>query len=186
MKKSLLVLTLAISPVLFAQKADDSKQKSKVKYISQVSLNFLGGEESAAAFHVKNGLALSPHFNATLGLGIENYNLSSRFMPIFLDFKYNVLDRKTTPFISVSSGYLLPFTHRSFGPKAKSGFTGGAKIGVSHFFSEHIGLETSLGYRFSKVEIEQNGYSYFDIYTPNYTTEYNMNRFELSVGLIFK
>ncbi len=186
MKKtiSIVILTILFVQTVFAQNSEKPKSSPKLSYVGQLSAGVLGGDETSRVLHVKNGISFTNHFYATIGLGIERY-YSAQYMPIFFDFRYNVLNRKTTPFVSVSSGYLQPLVSNSYYSNNKGGFTGGAKIGVSHFFSEHVGLETSLGYRYSKVERQDIYYAWDLIYNP-YTTEYNMNRFELSVGLIFK
>jgi hypothetical protein len=181
----LTLLTLIIGQKSFGQDAETIKPSSKLAYVSQVSAGFLGGDESSIVFHVKNGVSFANHFYSTVGLGFERY-YGTGYLPIFFDFRYNVLKRKTTPFVSIVSGYLQPLVTRSYYGKNKGGFTGGAKIGVSHFFSENLGLETSLGYRFSRVELANNYFYAWDSFYYPYTTEYNMNRFELSVGLIFK
>ncbi len=188
MKKiiSLALLTLFLGQISFAQEAAKSAPCSKMAFVGQVSAGVLGGDQTSRVFHVKNGVAFANHFFATLGLGVENY-YDVHYLPIFIDFRYNILNRKTTPFVSLSSGYLQPLGRNYNSHIDKGGYTGGVKIGVSHFFSEHIGFETSVGYRYSWLEREDNNYYYaWDPLFVPYTTEYNMNRFELSVGLIFK
>lgn len=49
------------------------------------------------------------------GLGYENnllqkYNVTNSYIPFFVDLRYDLLDKKTTPFIGIKAGYLLGLT----------------------------------------------------------------------------
>lgn len=184
MKKFLLILSMFCFLFENVSAQEATKKTSEIKYIGQISAGVLGGSEFTRVFHVRNGISFANHFAATVGLGVESYYFA-QYMPIYLDFRYTILKRRTSPFVSISSGYLQPLATNAYNGASKGGFTGGAKVGLSHFFSEHVGLETSLGYRYSRIERKDIFYTWDMIYLP-YTTEYNMNRFELSVGLIFK
>lgn len=174
---------------IVAQEKPIGSKKINPQYIARIDAGFLGGAELSRTFQVNNGVSLYNHFHATLGLGIERY-YNDPYLPAVLDFRYNVLNRKTTPFVSASAGYLQPLVARTYYGKTEGGYTAGSKIGVTHFFAEHIGFETSLGYRYSRTSINSDVYPIWGPWgglTPYpYEIENNMHRFELSIGLIFK
>lgn len=161
----------------------------KVKYFCEVNGGYLAGNEIRSMFHVKNGLSFGSHFDAAFGVGLESY-YSGRYVPLFLEGRYTVFNRKTSPFIAVSGGYLQGVGQQNqyyyqADSRLSSGFSTGAKVGIKHQFSKSISLVTSMGYRYSYTENAEM--MYYILPYPNQQAEisYNMNRFELAIGFIF-
>lgn len=161
----------------------------KITYFCEVSGGYLAGNEIRGMFHVKNGLSFGPHVDAAFGLGLESY-YAGRYIPLFLEGRYTVLNRKTSPFLAVSGGYLQGVGQKNqyyyqADSRLSNGFSAGAKIGIKHQFSKSISMLTSLGYRYSYTENPE--WMYYILPYPNQPAEisYHMNRFELAIGFIF-
>jgi hypothetical protein len=161
----------------------------KMKYFCEVNGGYLAGNEIRSMFHVKNGFSFGNHFDAAIGVGLESY-YSGRFVPLFLEGRYTVLNRKTSPFVAISGGYLQGVGQQNqyyyqTNSRLSKGFSTGAKVGIKHQFSKSISMITSFGYRYSYTENPE--LMYYILPYPNQEAEisYNMNRFELAIGFIF-
>jgi len=153
------------------------------KVYSSVSLGYMPGVNAGNSFHIINGYRFNNHWNLGIGLGketIQNYD----YIPLFLHGQYNLFASSTTPFISVMAGYELPFNNNNFN---KGGFTTGAQIGINHYFSKHVGLTTSVGYRYGYFKRDQSNWNQQDIWWAEpVITIRELNRFEFRFGLVFK
>lgn len=156
----------------------DTQYESVVSgFYNRVNVGVLGGSASSRSFNIVNGYRINQHWSAGFGLGIEEFYYS-RYIPVFLEGNFNVLKRNTTPWISVMGGYELPYQNLG---NNRGGITAGGKIGFSYFIVEHIGITTSIGYRYAHLEEEVNTWDW-----QNYTTVSDINRFEFRVGFVFK
>lgn len=193
LKSALLVLPLSVFIREVKAQAEILPVKTKrISYYCEVDGGYLAGAELRGMFHVKNGLSLGKHFFASLGAGLETY-VPGRFVPVSLETRYKILDRKTSPFVSVSGGYLQgvgqPQTYIYYvqapasGQKLANGYTFGGKVGFQHSFTPSLSIVSSVGWRYAYAR--QEGYMYYLPYEPT-EISYKMNRFELAVGLIFK
>ena len=163
-------------------KADEvlsvEKFKTEIKetgYYNRVSLGVLGGNDSGGSVRVVNGFSLNRHWDFGFGLGIEALRWDA-YIPVFLETRYNILEGNTRPFVSVSAGYEMPVRNFEFN---KGGFSGGIDMGVTHYVSRHVGVSTSLGYRYAWLK--ENS-SWWD----DFTTISQINRFEIRFGLVFR
>jgi len=192
--KHLIFITVLISFLLNinGQELDvtplnSSMNKKRPSYFCEPSVGFLAGDNFGGVFHVKNGFNFQNRFDFSLGLGIEGQGYG-KSLPVFLESRYGFLSGKTSPFVSVSAGYLhvFPSNFFYFGENTNQmSFTSGAKLGIKHKVSPGVSIVSALGYRytFMREEFETGPWGF--IYYPA-TYLYNMNRFELSFGLIFK
>jgi hypothetical protein len=182
MKNLLLIVFALLATMQMTYAQDEINSKSNLSYVAQLQAGYLSGNAFSQTFQIKNGVSFNNRFIASIGLGMERY-FYQPYLPIVLDFRYNILKKNTTPFVSVSSGYLqsLPRNYGNIG--FRGGFTAGGKIGISHFITDHFGIETSIGYRYS--DVKQN-YGWYEIAILPYDYKTELHRFELSVGLIFK
>lgn len=182
------VLLLICSKTVLSQQEVVITPLKKIQYFCELNGGYLAGAELRGLMHVKNGITIGRHFAISLGVGLETH-VPGRYIPLFFESKYILMKRKTSPFISVSGGYLQGIQRNQFGyygdTKMKGGLTTGARIGIQHFFSGNVGIQTSFGYRYSYAESEGSMYYIHLPYEPM-EMSYNMNRFELNVGLIFK
>lgn len=180
------VLLLICSKTGLAQQEVVITPLKKIQYFCELNGGYLAGAELRGFIHVKNGISIGQHINLAMGIGLETH-VPGKYIPLFLESKYILMKRKTSPFIAVSGGYLQGVQRNQYGYysdlKMKGGLTTGARIGIQHFFAGNVGIHTSFGYRYSYAENEGN--IYYLPYEP-LQMSYNMNRFELNVGLIFK
>jgi len=148
------------------------------KIYSSVTFGYMPGNILGSSIQILNGYRFNNHWNVGIGIGkekIENLN----YVPLLLHGQYNLLKANTTPFISVIVGYDLALDNNEYN---KGGFTTGAQIGINHYFSDHIGLTTSVGYRYGYFKNENQNWGW-----PNPTvTIREINRLEFRFGLVFK
>ena len=145
------------------------------KFYSNMTFGVMPGQQFSGSFHLINGYKFNPHWNFGVGVGAEGFG-NRGYLPVFLQAKYNLMSTLTTPYISVIGGYDLSLTNTEFN---KGGFTTGLQIGLDHFFSQHVGISTSVGYRYAYLKIQN---SWWD----DFVTVREVNRFEMRFGLIFK
>jgi hypothetical protein len=191
----LFLFVFGLSDVLWAQDEVQITPKFRPAYFCEISTGMLSVGDFKGFAHVKNGFSLSPHLDLSFGLGVEGHT-TGRYLPIFLEGRYNFFKGKTRPFVAVNAGYLQvieDWTYNNWNTENNKhlGFTGTGRIGVQHQFASGLSIVSSVGYRFTRVQYEQRN----DVWLPwpevpvepNATTMiHHMNRFELSVGLIFK
>jgi hypothetical protein len=146
-------------------------------FYNRINVGVLGGSSSSRSFNIINGYRFNQHFSAGLGLGIEEF-FWNRYIPTFLEGNYNLLKKSTTPWVSIMAGYEMPYQNIE---QLKGGFTCGGKIGFSYFVGEHVGISTSLGYRYAYLRDETNWWGWDDFVTIS-----QVNRFEFRVGMVFK
>jgi len=94
----------------------------------------------------------------SLGVGLSADNrakerksrlfINTYFIPVI---RYYFLKEKTRPFLFAKFGYIGSSSLIRGNNANSDGMTGGGGIGVSHFLSKHLALETSLGYNATKI-----------------------------------
>lgn len=159
-------------------------------YFCEINTGILTVGDLQGFAHVKNGFSLNKHLDLSLVLGLEGYS-TGKYLPIFIEGRYNFLKGKTQPFVSFAGGFLQVIQERTYYNGTTSskhfGFSGGGKLGVRHQFSTGLSIVSSIGYRYTYAQYEQNNYDWWgQLPFEPITMIHNMNRFELSIGLIFK
>jgi hypothetical protein len=149
-------------------------------FYNRFDVGILGGSAASRSFNIVNGYRMNEHWSAGLGLGVEEFYWN-RYIPTYLEGNYNLLKKSTTPWLSVMAGYEIP-TVSSNGTN-RGGFTYGGKVGFSYFIGKHIGITTSIGYRYAHLQAETIWIGW-DI--APVTTVTNINRYEFRFGMIFK
>lgn len=200
-KLSLIVWTMVgISALVRAQAETPAPNKFQPKYFCELNGGMLTLGDFRGFAHIKNGVSLHPKIDVSLGLGVEGHT-TGRYLPIFLEGRYSLLTGKTRPFISLNAGFLQvieDWTYSNWNTENNKhlGFSSGARFGIQQQISPSIFFVTSIGYRFTRVQYEQRN----DVWWPGpidpitlpvepnepTTMIHHMNRFELSIGLIFK
>lgn len=149
-------------------------------FYNRFDVGILGGSAASRSFNIVNGYRINEHWSAGFGLGVEEFYWN-RYIPTFLEGNYNLLKKSTTPWLSVMAGYEIP-TVSSNGAN-RGGFTYGGKVGFSYFIGKHIGITTSIGYRYAHLQAETFWIGW-DL--PPITTVTDINRYEFRFGMIFK
>lgn len=139
------------------------------------------------SFGILAGGVIDTHHSISAGTGIEF--IERPFTPIFAEYKYIIRNSRTSPFLFMRAGGIVPFGgDNSSGPANYYGYgekdyKGGGLIAIGTGLSwARDGYETylSFAYRHSKT-------SYSRYESPRGTTTYSndMNRLEIKFGFKF-
>jgi hypothetical protein len=188
-----LVLLTTCASTAFSQEAIPATTTAKIAtqptsgYYGRMTAGVLAGEFSTGSFHLTNGYRFR-HFEVGMGLGFERYFIGS-YAPVFLESRYNFGKGSTQPFVGISAGYLVSLNRIvNYYPQNRHNYTAGLNVGLTHYFTSHFGITTSIGYRFSLTPV--NPY-----YTqPHYYGGGNampldnraMHRGEIRIGVVFR
>jgi hypothetical protein len=186
---SLLFILLAV----YANSQNEIVKDKSISFYNVTSIGIMPVNEKTGPtnlFTVVNGVQFKNRISVGLGFGIEKTNYwYKKNIPLFIEGRYSFTDKPNSLYFSMLTGYLLAGDNGN--RNDNYGITAGASLGINVFASKHIGISTSIGYRYSHVVNTNNyGYGYFvcyDIY-PYYVTkkETDLNRFELKVGFIIR
>jgi hypothetical protein len=147
------------------------------EYDAPFSFNFLG------TYIVKTKNILG------IGSGVEF--LGVPFIPLFMEYKYIVKDRKTSPFFFARGGGLIHLANNNsdYNPygNEKHDYKGGlsATIGTGiSWAKEDVEPYLSFAYRYCRTSYKLNTY-YNGSYDYDYKYENNYNRLEIKFGFKF-
>jgi len=148
---------------------------SRNGFYNRSTIGVMGGDQLSPSLQTVNGFAFKDHWELGLGMGIEQFYWN-RYIPVFLEGRYSFLKKLTTPFVSINAGYELPVANFN---SSKGGFTAGIQVGVTHYFSNHVGISLSTGYRFASLKVVNTWWDDFE-------TIQQINRFEVRLGFVFR
>jgi len=152
----------------------------KNKIYSFVTGGIMPAQVFSSSLHIINGYRFNKHWQA--GVGVGTVNIANRgYLPMFLHGQFNFTKSASTPFISAMAGYAMSLSNN----KDEWGVTAGVQIGINQFFSDHLGLSTSIGYRYGYFK-EKNFNMWVGIPLLEYYTIREINRLELRIGLVFR
>lgn len=181
MKRVLLIAVLSLYGFSTWSQVDSIAPKVKGNYYGRGSLGLLVGEFASGSAQLSNGYSFRNGLDVGLGLGYENYNYE-RFVPLFIETRYNFGKRETKPFVGLMAGYMAGL--QRFNPNVK-GFTTGLQLGVTHYFTKHFGITTSLGYRYSLMR--STILYYLEVHVPNPPVEYEtIHALEARFGIVIR
>ena len=142
------------------------------------SVGLLMGDLSSGSIQLSSGYRFRFGLETGIGMGFESFY--DRYTPIFTELRYNFGKKRTQPFVGIMGGALFQLNNY-FENSAVGTF--GAQIGMTHFFTKHIGLTTSVGYRYAALN--QGIYYLYTHFAPEPYTISN-HRLELRIGLMLK
>ncbi len=145
-------------------------------YVAPLSFNFLAG--------------LTSNTNNVISLGSGVEFIGRPYTPLFLEYKYIINNRKTSPFIFFRGGGLVVSrndeesssnpSYQTTQPKHyKGGFSMAIGTGIS-WAKEGYETNLSFAYRFAHTSYTQNEYS-----RGNVTYDNKLNRLEIKYGFKF-
>jgi hypothetical protein len=120
------------------------------------------------------------YFSAGIGMGIDNYyfNVQHNIFPVFTEIKAYAMDKKSTPFVSLKTGYSFNRAHEDSGQLvARGGVLINPTFGY-RFGSEGIMFDIYSGLRFQKAYYEKVNWAYS-------IQEITWRRVELGMALSF-
>ena len=154
-------------------------------FVNTTSLGFLAGSSGnnqTAPFSLQmvNGWRNSMGITTGVGLGIEF--LTTNYLPLFLDLRYDLMGKDVVPYLVGRGGYALPLAsdHQeydisyTYGGGALAAFGVGLKIKSR----DHFAWDITLMYRYQKTSYSETydwnnqKYDYTDVY----------NRLEIRLG----
>jgi hypothetical protein len=154
---------------------------------------------SAYSLHIVNGYRFNPYFILGLGLGLDTYRGLGKnedlnpstvnqgpgssaskdyFLPIYIDFRYNINKKKTTFFTFINLGYSIylggnrndnlpsdtSYAYNYMGKPLAGGIFMATGAGFKTFVSSEVALFFELGLRLQSYEAIQYSVSYSSNY----------------------
>lgn len=154
-------------------------------FVNMTSIGFLAGSSNnmqVAPFSLLmvNGWRNSLGLFTGVGMGIEF--LSTNYMPVFLDLRYDFLGQDVVPYIMAKGGYSMPLSSDRTEYDIDYTYSGGPLVGIGVGLKiksrAHFAWDIGLLYRYQqtsymeKYDWNQQEYSYTDVY----------NRIEIRLG----
>ncbi len=178
-----------------AVNAESSSRKSK-GYCSVSQIGLLPGSGNSYDYYwyssspsvgvtvqTIHGYRFNPHILAGAGLAIDI--IDNLIGQLFIDGRYEILNKKATPFVFGDFGYGLPFdgkyTDESVSISYKGGITAGGGIGMRMNFRNEGAFVVEVGY---KMEKYSQYYDYVN-WGDDVTNKYTYNRMAIRMGLAF-
>lgn len=181
MQKIFIVIALSFQFNAIAQ------SKIKFKSINQFGL-LAGASENAFQLQTINGISYNT-FSAGIGVGFDNYYFKT--IPLFVDVRKNIFDRKHTPFVYADVGFNFPKNKKGVPTQwQRSEYSRGiyydVGIGYQIPLEGRLALNMSLGYSLKKTEETRE---YFIGQNPADTRkeyyDYMFRRATIKLGLSF-
>lgn len=184
MKKIAFAFSILFCGLAFGQ--DEIKPKIESGMYNRTNLGVLVGKEISGSFQTSMGYRFTGGWELGLALGFEDRSI--RNAPLMLDMRKSFMLKKSSsiqPFVALQAGAMLGSQNTNYYPYEKEqGYTGGISIGVTNYYTKHLGMTLSLGYRFSQV----SGYYYYPylyyvdlMYYPEQLRD--LHRFEVRFGI---
>lgn len=166
-------------------KAENETLGFKSGFVNMTSIGFLAGSSNnmqVAPFGLLmvNGYRNSLGITTGVGVGIEF--LSTNYMPLFLDLRYDFLDGDVVPYAMAKGGYSLPLASDRSEYEVHYSYTGGplvaVGVGLKIKSRTHFAWDIGLMYRYQQTSYSevydwnQQEYEYTDVY----------NRIEIRLG----
>lgn len=150
------------------------------KGVFEPAYQFGVGEYGLDRFKVNliGGYQFNPYVSIGVGSGLRYYfNNSNALVPLIFDLKINFMNRKVSPYFSISAGY----NFNAFNSFKKAGYLINPAIGVCIRVYEKSALY--LGF---EIEVQQMEFvNYYDLYF-GYTNEIkNSYSMSLNLGITF-
>ncbi|MGW8314702.1 MAG: hypothetical protein ACWGNV_03810 [Bacteroidales bacterium] len=154
-------------------------------FVNMTSIGFLAGSSNNAqvapfSLIMVNGYRNSVGIFTGAGIGIEF--LSTNYLPLFLDLRYDLLGKDVVPYLLARGGYAVPLTADRAEYDIDYTYEGGplmaAGIGLKVKTRSHFAWDIELMYRYQKTGYHESyqwnsqQYDYTDVY----------NRIEIRVG----
>ncbi len=165
-------------------------------YFNNTSFGVLIGENNYNnplvnfTFNMINGYQINNHLQTGIGIGVDVI-YQQLFFPVFFDFKYHMRESSFSPFIGAFGGYSFQTEKDEEKPRywdyyysqneIKSGHMYGIEIGIRNYTKENLGYTLSIGYRFQYLSAKYQDWSY----NVEVLEEHYLNRFKLTIGIIF-
>ena len=154
-------------------------------FVNMTSIGFLAGSannEQVAPFSLLmvNGYRTSAGLFAGAGIGVEF--LSTNYMPLFLDLRYDLFGEDVVPYLVAKGGYSVPLKAEDSSNEVDYKYSGGPLLGVGVGLKiktrRQFAWDVSLLYRYQETSYKEiygwnsQDYEYTDVF----------NRIEIRLG----
>lgn len=185
MKKLALVVSIFLIGNAYGQV--EIKPKIEAGMYNRTNIGVLVGKEITGSIQTSMGYRFRGGWELGLALGFEDRSI--RNAPMMLDMRKSFQLNKSSsiqPFVALQAGAILGSQNGNYyyPYEREQGYTGGVSIGVTNYYTKHLGMTLSLGYRFSQV----SGYYYYPylyyvdlMYYPEQLRD--LHRFEVRFGI---
>jgi hypothetical protein len=194
LKKIFLVIAVSI---LFYNNCTAQKNPSffkAAKYATALKIGLLNGEASkpGAELQLVSGLSSKTWF-AGIGSGLDYYS-DFKSVPVFLNVRKDINEKKNTPFINADIGYNFPLKNKINQSWVKYKYESGLyyALGAGYKFSltNLLGLALSAGYSFKtfkEKDYYQSGFDPVDHPLPPQieTLDYKFRRISIRLDFWF-
>ena len=130
-------------------------------------------------FHFITGVKINQFVALGIGTGLDSYN--HEFVPIYLDFRGDILTKLISPYYALNVGYAFSFNMEKDNPWNNRDYKGGLMvhpaIGVRFLVARNLGLLAEVGYKYQYAKVEYDNWEYVD--------KINYRRLTFRVGLSF-
>ena len=130
-------------------------------------------------FHFIKGFKFNQHIAVGGGIGIDIYNYD--FIPVFIDFRGDLLNKPVTPYYALNVGYGFGMNLRNSRIKRNNTYKGGPminpSIGIRFANRSKVNYILEAGYKFQYGKIEYDNRDYEDRIT--------FRRVAIKGGIIF-
>lgn len=159
--------------------------RNETGFVMECRASFYGGQANSLGFCFTPAYTINSWFTAGLGTGIEWFERQQ--VPLFADFKFNVLQKKFCPYLYCQTGYAFPLTREEnidyySNSQIKGGFLVGTGAGLKVHFYNHNAISFSVGYRFQQTKSTWSSGPWigYDNYQYVHYDKYNRISFSMS------
>jgi hypothetical protein len=188
MKRILITFSLILSVLSYGQEIEQ-EATPKIKFYNQTSVGLVTGLSSNQGILSTSGIVFKNRIGVGVGAGIEGFRYQN-YVTLLLDGRYDLLKSRTGPYVQVSSGFVFPTYRMHDYEYLHYGFSSGISLGMNVFFTKHLAISTSIGYRFNFYQVPKTywwGWGMDQVFSKGENMEiYNLNRLELRVGITIR
>ena len=161
--------------------------QSTLKFFNNTMVGLLAGSSSSSwQLEAVNGLSYKT-YSAGLGIGVDHYYYKT--IPLFVDVRKNIFDRKETPFLYLDLGTNYPGKKDEVTTWQTSSYTSGLYydfgLGYKWTLAKQFSVNASFGYSKKKYGNELEYHYGGDVRAYPEKYEYSFQRFTMKLGFGF-
>ncbi|MEI6089014.1 MAG: hypothetical protein WCR42_01040 [bacterium] len=164
-------------PLIISNEIEPSFEGLKLGYQGTIEAGLDIGEIDLLKVNIINAYRFNPYYSIGIGIGLRlgdgRYPIS---VPVFFDFRTNLLNKKVSPYLALALGYSLDLEENLEG----QGLFINPTVGISFKISRKSFLNIGMGFEDIRFDyIRDNYYTYGDAY------EIISRNFNFNIGVTF-
>ncbi len=189
----IIIITCCLYNAALAQKKTSFKMP---EFSSALRVGLLNGQADKAGAEVQlvGGINCKTWFTG-IGAGIDYYS-GFKSIPLFLDIRKELREKKNTPFVNADVGYNVPLKNKNHKNnewvhyKFEGGLYYELSAGYKFVLAKSLGLSLSAGYSYKNFREKDTAYSGVgpadEPFPPSVNTyDYKFRRISIKVGFWF-